>query len=86
MLEFKSALSATERTETFELTFLTKDCRPDTLPIAFVRAWDDSMQRTPIVPHSHAPYIPLPPNGMVIGGVDVVLEELEELICSKPID
>lgn len=38
------------------------------------------MVRAPIIPEGHAAHLPLPAHGVVVGRVDVIGEEIEELV------
>lgn len=73
-----SATSYPRRAEI--LTLLSKDRRPDAFSWRFITSRYDSMNGTPVVPHGHRTDRPFPTNGMVVGGVDVVLEEIQQLV------
>ena len=62
------------------LTFLSENGSAHTSPWFFVSTWDDPVQGAPIIPHSNGANSPFPPHSMIVGGMDVAVEEVEQLV------
>ena len=67
-------------TQSKPLTVFSKNSAADTPSRLLVRAWNNYVHRTPVIPHGNRANRPLSSHRMIISRVDMIMEELEQFV------